>query len=54
MKTKRFVGIDIPKRHVVIAAVDKHQKVLLSPQKISNQHFGLWANKHLNPSDKVG
>jgi transposase len=53
MKTKRFVGIDIHKRHVVIAAVDKHQKVLLSPQKISNQQFSMWANQHLTSRDKV-
>ena len=53
MKTKRFVGIDIHKRHVVIAAVDQHQEVRLSPQKIPNSQFGSWANKHLNPSDKV-
>ena len=36
MHTERFVGIDIHKRHVVVAAVDKQQKVLLSPKKISN------------------
>ena len=38
---------------MVIAAVDQHQKVLLTPQKISNQQFSLWANKHLKPSDQV-
>lgn len=53
MKTNRFVGLDIHKRHVVIAAVDQHQKVLLTPQKISNQRFNKWAHNHLKPSDQV-
>ena len=53
MKTSRFVGIDIHKRHVVIAAVDQQQNVLLTPQKISNQRFNMWAHNHLKPSDQV-
>jgi transposase len=53
MHTERFIGIDIHKRHVVVAAVDQQQKVLLSPKKISNQRFAPWAHKHLQPSDQV-
>ena len=53
MHIERFVGIDIHKRHVVVAAVDKQQKVLLSPNKISNQQFASWVHNHLNPSDQV-
>ena len=51
--TERFVGIYIHKRHVVVAAVDKQQKVLPSPKKISNQQFASWAYNHLKPIDKV-
>jgi transposase len=53
MHTERFIGIDIHKRHVVVAAVDQQQKVLLSPKKISNQRFASWAHKHLQPGDQV-
>lgn len=53
MHTKRFIGIDVHKRHVVVAAVDKQQQVLLSPKKISNQRFASWAHKHLKPSDQI-
>jgi transposase len=53
MNNERFVGIDIHKRHVVVAAVDKQQKLVLSPRKISNQQFGSWANNYLKSSDKV-
>jgi transposase len=50
MNKERFVGIDVHKRHVVVAAVDQQQNVLLSPKKISNQRFASWAHKHLKPS----
>lgn len=53
MHTERFIGIDIHKRHVVVAAVDQQQNVLLSPKKISNQRFASWAHKHLQPGDQV-
>lgn len=53
MHTERFVGIDIHKRHVVVAAVDQQQTALLSPKKISNQRFASWAQNHLKSSDQV-
>jgi transposase len=53
MKAERFVGIDIHKRHVVIAAVGEQQDLVLAPRKVSNHQFASWANKHLTQTDKV-
>jgi transposase len=53
MKVERFVGIDIHKRHVVIAAVDDQQNLVLEPKRVSNHQFASWANKHLTLADKV-
>lgn len=35
----RYVGLDIHKRHVMIAAVDDQQDVILAPQKVSVSHY---------------
>ena len=53
MTAPRYVGIDIHKRHVTVAAVSKQQHELLAPQKISIQRFADWAHKHLQVSDHV-
>jgi transposase len=54
MTAERNVGIDIHKRHVMVAAVDTQQRVVLSPQKVSVERFETWARSHLQPSDSVG
>jgi transposase len=53
MTAPRYVGIDIHKRHVTVAAVSKQQHELLAPQKVSIQRFTDWAHQHLEPSDRV-
>ena len=53
MTAPRYVGIDIHKRHVTVAAVSKQQHELLAPQKVSIQRFADWAHQHLEPSDRV-
>lgn len=47
MSEERYVGIDVHKRHHVIAAVDAHQKQILNPVKVSTNQFENWAKKNL-------
>lgn len=49
----RFVGIDLHKHFVVVAAVDAHQQVVLRPRHISLDDFPAWAQAHLSPTDAV-
>jgi transposase len=53
MTTRRYVGIDIHKRHIVAAAVDVHQQVVLKPQKLSVHELETWAQEHLRSTDYV-
>jgi transposase len=48
---RRFVGIDLHKHFVVIAAVDATQRVLLKPRRITLDDFPAWAEAHLGPKD---
>ena len=36
---KRYVGLDVHKRQVVVAAVDQHQEVQLNPVKVMMKNF---------------
>ncbi|MGD1996132.1 MAG: IS110 family transposase [Anaerolineae bacterium] len=49
----RFVGVDLHKRFVVIAAVDAQQNVVLTPRRVSLKQLPVWAAKHLRPTDAV-
>jgi transposase len=53
MTPTRYVGLDIHKRQVTIAAVNAQQEVVLTPQKILIQDFAPWVQKHLRPDDSV-
>jgi transposase len=53
MSSRRFVGLDIHKRHVVAAAVDHRQNICLKPVKIKVEHFAEWAKVNLRPTDWV-
>jgi hypothetical protein len=53
MSHTRYVGIDIHKRHVTIAAMNSRQEELLSPQKVYLAEFPAWIEKHLSKSDQV-
>ena len=49
----RFVGLDVHKRYVVVAAVDEGQHVILNPRRIELDCFGKWASGNLYPTDVV-
>jgi transposase len=53
MPGERFVGLDVHKRHVVAAAVDAHQKVVMKPHKVAVQQFPAWAQANLMATDQV-
>src|SRR5687767_4380229 len=50
---ERFVGLDVHRQTVTVAAVDAQQNVVLSPREISVQRFFTWAKTHLRPEDRV-
>ena len=49
----RFVGIDLHKYYVVVAAVNARQEVVLRPRKISLDDLPAWAEAHLGLKDTV-
>jgi transposase len=49
----RFIGLDVHKRSVMVAAVDAHQQVVLRPHRLSWDEFELWRQQHLHPTDAV-
>ena len=49
----RYVGIDIHKRHVTIAATNARQEELLAPRKVYLTEFPAWIEKHLDATDQV-
>ncbi|HEY5731974.1 MAG TPA: transposase [Anaerolineales bacterium] len=53
MLAERYIGIDIHKRQVVVAAVDEQQRQLFAPEKVLVQQFEKWARTHLRPTDHV-
>jgi hypothetical protein len=38
----RYIGLDIHKNHVMVAAIDAQQRVILQPRKISIRRFPEW------------
>ncbi len=50
---KRYIGLDVHKRQVVAAGVDKQQNELLRPVKIKIKNFPTWAQDNLNATDSV-
>lgn len=53
MTTERYFGVDIHKRHVTVAAVDAHQQLVFSPQKITVDNFEAWSAQHLTSLNHV-
>ena len=49
----RFIGIDLHKHFVVVAAIDATQHVLLKPRRIALDDFPAWAEAHLTREDAV-
>jgi transposase len=50
---ERFVGLDVHKHYVMVAAIDAVQQVVLAPRKMSLERFALWAPEQLTPRDRV-
>jgi transposase len=49
----RFVGLDVHKHYVMVAAVNALKAVVLPPRKVGLVAFEAWAAKHLHPTDQV-
>lgn len=49
----RFVGIDLHKTYLVLAAVDAQQHVVLAPRRLSFAEFGASPERHLRAGDAV-
>ena len=49
----RFVGLDVHKHSIMVAAVDKEQELLLRPRRVALPEFLDWARIHLQPTDAV-
>jgi len=50
---KRYVGMDVHKKFVVLAMVNAQQQLVLPPQRIRMRAFDAWCKRHLQPSDAV-
>ena len=53
VQATRFVGLDVPKRSVMVGAVDAQQQILLRPFRLSWAQFETWQAKHLQATDAV-
>ena len=53
LQVTRYVGLDIHKRCVMVAAVDAQQQVVLPPRRLSWEEFDRWRPQHLRPTDAV-
>ena len=53
MTAERYIGLDVHKRQVTVAAVDSQQRVILTPKKVAVEHFESWARQHLSVTDQV-
>jgi transposase len=51
--TKRYVGLDVHKHYVMIAAVNAAHEVVLRPQRVNLTTLPAWAKKHLRPTDEA-
>ena len=51
--SKRYIGLDVHKQQVTVAAVDSRQQVVLAPGEIAIQRFAAWAATNLKPTDEV-
>jgi transposase len=49
----RFVGLDVHRDYVVVAAVDAAQQVVLRPRRLTLPQFMCWMDEHLAATDAV-
>jgi transposase len=52
-ESQRFIGLDVHKASVVVAAVDRQQTILLPPRRIAISELPDWLEGHLQPTDAV-
>lgn len=50
---QRFIGLDIHKDYMVVAAVDKQQPVVLPAQRVHYAQLTTWCPQRLIPSDRL-
>src|SRR4051812_46844946 len=50
---QRFVGFDVHRAYVMVAAVDAHQQVVLAPKRVALPDLATWIARHLTPTDAV-
>lgn len=50
---RRFIGLDVHKASVVVAAVDSRQTILLHPKRIAIRDLPDWLEAHLQSTDAV-
>jgi transposase len=51
--SKRFIGLDVHKSFVVVAAVDQQQTPVLRPRRIATSELAEWSQGNLRPTDEV-
>jgi transposase len=49
----RFVGLDLHRHDVMVGAVNAHQDIVLTPERVTLRRFAHWAPRHLRPTDQV-
>ncbi len=47
-KVMRYVGLDVHKHYVMVAAVDGGHKVVLEPQRVELARWSKWIHQHLS------
>jgi transposase len=50
---QRFVGLDVHREYVVVAAVAADQQLVLPPRRLALDRFAQWVAEHLAPTDAV-
>jgi len=50
---KRYIGLDVHKNFIMIAAVDRVQETIMAPRKVKMTQFDDWIAGHITPEDTV-
>jgi len=50
---QRYLGLDVHKKYIMVAAVNAQQEVLIKPRKIATERFWKWAAANLRATDVV-
>ena len=50
---KRYIGLDVHKNFIMIAAVDRGQETIMAPRKVNMTQFDDWIAGHITPEDTV-